>query len=102
MCNRERGLLGEWSSEKPRLAPLCGVTLSEAPPHSGAGALSVLQLTQWVVQKSRLRRSVGEFLLNFLLLGCWFGFIGYIRRWNGFDQSMTFWNNKKRYAYLAT
>lgn len=37
---------------------VCAVALSEAPPHNGEGGLSVPQLAQWVVQKSRLRRSV--------------------------------------------
>ena len=36
----------------PRLAPICGVALSEAPPQSGEGGLCVPQLAQWVVQIS--------------------------------------------------
>ncbi len=42
----------------PRLAPICGVALSEALPQSGEGGLCVPQLAQWVVQISHLRCSV--------------------------------------------
>lgn len=48
---------------------MCGVALSEAPPHSGEGVVPVPQLTQWVVQKSRRRRSVGGQMTLFPTVG---------------------------------
>ncbi len=56
MCNRERGGLGNSLLKYPGLRRVRRRALRGSAAEGGG--LPVPQLTQWVVQKSRLRRSV--------------------------------------------